>query len=47
MHFVCFVSTKIKTKVLISKPGKADVVLSCTLDASIVRTFETSSVPIR
>lgn len=47
MHFDCFVPTKTKKKVLISKTGKADVVLSCTLHASIVRMLEKSGVPFR
>lgn len=47
MHFDCFVPTKTKMKILISKTGKADVVLSCTLHASNIRTLEKSGVPFR
>lgn len=47
MRFDCFVPTKTKRKVLISKTGKTDVVLSCTLHASIVRTLEKSGAPLR
>lgn len=47
MHFDCFVPTKIKMKVLITKRGEAGVVLSCTLHASIVKTFEEAGVPFR